>query len=125
MLNKFNNRKSVIHQGYEFSLLLLPVLSVSKPSFDKHYNTHTQRIVFDWGKSLSHPAAKVGFALLTSPTSHFFKYVVIGDNKYSIIKMQKCRSGRVAAVVSKEGPASLFDNKIIQAALAQEFPTKK
>lgn len=126
MLNKFNNRKHVIHQGLEFSVLLLPVLSISKPSFDKQRNLHLQRIVFDWGKSLSHPDAKIAFAMLTSPTSHYFTHLVIGDNKYSIVgTMQKCRSGRVAARVFKDGSPTTFDTQIIQKVLVQEFPHQK
>lgn len=126
MFKNFSTHKVVEHHGHDFGVLVLPVLSISKPSPDpRHGVAVTQRIVFDWGKSLSHPNAKIAFGMLTRPGGHFFQHLIIGENNYVVMgQIQKCRSGRLAAIVCKDGQASTFDLQIIQKALAQEFPSK-
>ena len=124
MFKQFNNKKFVEHQGYDFGVLILPVLSISKPSPNpRHGNILTQRIVFDWGKSLSHPNAKIAFGMLTRPGGQFFPYLVIGEIQYTVMdQIQKCRSGRRAAIIHKSGEATVFNLQLIKKALAQEFP---
>lgn len=126
MFKLFSNKKFVEHQGQDFGVLLLPVLSISKPTPDpRHGGILTQRLVFDWGKSLSHPNAKIAFGMLTRPGGQYFQHMIIGDNNYAVMDgIQKCRSGRLAAIIHKDGQASLFDMQLIQKALAQEFPQK-
>lgn len=124
MIKRFDNRKLVEHQGHLFGVLILPVLSISKPSPDPRFGSvYTQRIVFDWGKSLSHPSARVAFGMLTRPEGHYFPHIIINDKQYLIEGViQRCRSGRRAAIVTRGGSASMFDTQLIQKALAQEFP---
>lgn len=126
MFKNFSTNKIVEHQGHEFGVLILPFLSISKPSPDpRHNNLLTQRIVFDWGKSISHPNAKIAFGMLAKPTGHYMLHIIIGENKYVVMgSPQKCRSGRLAAMLCKDGPASTFDLQLVQKALAQEFPGK-
>jgi hypothetical protein len=124
MFKNFSTHKVVEHHGHEFGVLILPILSISKPSRDSRHNVVTQRMVFDWGKSLSHPNAKVAFGMLTRPGGHYFQHMVMGDNNYVVMEVTKCRSGRLAAIVCKDGPASLFDSQLVQKVLAQEFPSK-
>lgn len=126
MFKDFSTHKIVEYQGHDFGVLILPVLSISKPSPNPlHPLSLTQRLVFDWGKSLSHPNAKIAFGMLTRPGGHYFPHLVIGENNYLVFgAIQKCRSGRLAAIVKKDGPASTFDLQLIQKALAQEFPSK-
>jgi hypothetical protein len=119
MIKNFSTHKVVEHQGHDFGVLILPVLSISKPNMDMR-----QRVVFDWGKSLSHPNARIAFGMLTRPGGHFFEHLIINENTYVVMALQKCRSGRMAAIVCKDGPASTFNLQLIQKAMAQEFPSK-
>jgi hypothetical protein len=114
---KHASKKFVEHHGYDYGVLILPVLSVSKPS-----RNNTQRVVFDWGKSISHPNAHIAFGMLATIEGQYFPHIIINENKYIVHNIMNCRSGRKAAIVSKDGPASLFDMGLIKKALAQEFP---
>lgn len=126
MHKQSTNKKSVEHLGHSFGVLILPVLSISKPSPDSRFGEALiQRVVFDWGKSLSHPNAKVAFGMLTRAGGQYFQHIIFGDNQYVVHQLKDCRSGRKAALVSKYGQASSFDLQIIQKALAQEFPIQK
>lgn len=126
MLKQFANKKLVEHHGFDYGILILPVLSLSKPSPDPRFGgIPTQRLVFDWGKSLSHPNAHVAFGMLTRPQGHYFERLIIGDNQYAIVgSISTCRSGRKAAIIVKESQASPFNMELINKALAQEFPSK-
>lgn len=126
MIKNFSTSKVVEFHGHDFGVLIMPILSISKPSPNPLYNgLLTQRIVFDWGKSLSHPNAKIAFGMLTKPGGHYFPHIILGENNYIVMgSPQKCRSGRLAAIVHKDGPAISFDLQVIQKVLAQEFPNK-
>jgi hypothetical protein len=101
----------------EHHLMMLPVFSLSMPS------DGSQRMVFDWGKSLSHPHADIAFAFLELWGNRIAK-VVFKNQSFEIKKISKCRSGRKAAILVPWGPPSSTDLAIIEKLLAVEFPHK-
>ena len=80
------NRYQTTVYGREHNLLLLPVLSLSNPS-----KNNTRRLIFDWGKSISHPKANIAFAFVKG--SHIL-FLVYNNRMYTIDNIVKCRSGR-------------------------------
>ena len=63
--------------------------------------------------------------MLTRPGGHYFPHIIMGDTEYTVMsEIQKCRSGRCAAIVHKSGSATTFDLQLIQKVLAQEFPNR-
>lgn len=97
--------------------MLLPVFSLSKPD-----EQSSQRLVFDWGKGLPHPNARIGFAIMSSNTGQWIRTLIIDDTAYTITGIKKCRSGRMAAQVTKDGPATSFDMDLVKKLIEQEFP---
>lgn len=79
-------------------------------------------MVFDWGKGLAHPRAKIAFAILNDEYSNWIERLIYEDNTYHITQINKCRSGRLAAQVQNVYPINQYDSKIIEEVLKQEFP---
>jgi hypothetical protein len=112
-----NNYKRVVEwAGQKFTLMLLPMFSLSKPDA-----TGMQRLVFDWGKSLPHPNARIAIAILSSNEGQYIRTLVIDDISYQISGIKKCRSGRCAAQVMSTGPVYPFDQNLIKKLVEQEF----
>ena len=93
-------------------VILLPVFSLSNS--DK---STIQRLVFDWGKGLSHPHASPAFAISRKGSSRISRIIFKGYS-FNVLNILGCRSGRLAAYVQKTGPASYSDNKLIDTAMA-------
>ena len=113
----FSFRRSVDAYGREYHLMMLPVFSLSMPS------NGSRRMVFDWGKSLSHPHAEIAIAFL-EPWSARISKIIYKNQAFEVRKISKCRSGRKAAIVVPWGPPSSHDLVVIEKLLAQEFPYK-
>jgi hypothetical protein len=111
-----NFKRHVEWAGQEFTLMLLPVFSISKPDEKKQ-----QRLVFDWGKSLPHPNARIGIAIMSSNEGQYIRTLVIDDVAYNVSSIKKCRSGRMAAQIENAGPVFPFDNNLIKKLIEQEF----
>lgn len=109
-------RRVVEWAGQKFTLMLLPMFSMSNPD-----QTGAQRIVFDWGKSLPHPNARIAIAILASDNSQFIRTLVVDDVAYEVTKVKQCRSGRYAAHIQKTGPVFKFDQDLIKKFIEQEF----
>ena len=112
-------KRIINHWGRSYALMILPIFSVSRPD-----PKGTKRIVFDWGKSLTHPNAKIGFAILRSPMGQWIERLIISDNVYMIERIKRCRSGRVAIWVCKTGRASDLDRQLIKKLMDSEFPNQ-
>ena len=120
MINRAHDfRKVVTVYDREYGLMLLPTFSVSKPDAEG-----VSRMVFDWGKSISHPRAEIAFAILDNPYGQHIEYIVYKDCMYSLTRPTKCRSGRMATKIRKTGPVGFYAKRIIDTFLAAEFPTK-
>ncbi len=111
-----NYKRQVDWAGQTFTLMLLPMFSLSKPDIDG-----SQRLVFDWGKSLPHPSARIAIAIMSSNDGQYIRTIVVDDIAYTITKIRKCRSGRCAAQVTKDGPVQPFDANLIKKLIEQEF----
>lgn len=96
--------------------MLLPIFSISKPDTNR-----LQRLVFDWGKSLPHPNARIAIAIMSSNEGQYIRTLVIDDVSYTISEIKKCRSGRMAAQIQGMGPVFPFDNDLIKKLIEQEF----
>lgn len=118
MFSNHFSRRSVTAYGREHHMMMLPVFSLSMPS-----KTGTRRMVFDWGKSLSHPHAEIAIAFL-EPWSYHIQKVIFKNQAFEIKTISRCRSGRRAAIVAPWGPPSSLDLVVIEKLLAQEFPQK-
>jgi hypothetical protein len=116
-LPKQEFRKTVVAFGREHHLMMLPVFSLSMPS------NGSRRMVFDWGKSLSHPNADIAFAFL-EPWGNRISKVVFKGQAFEIKKISKCRSGRKAAILVSWGTPTSSDLVVIEKLLAVEFPHK-
>ena len=110
-------RKTVTAFGREYHLMMLPVFSLSMPS------NGSQRMVFDWGKSLSHPHADIAFAFM-EPWGSRINKIIFKNQTFDVRKITKCRSGRKAAILVPWGVASSSDATVIEKLLATEFPHK-
>lgn len=110
-------RRTVEWAGQEFALMFLPMFSLSNPD-----QAGLQRMVFDWGKSLPHPDARIAIAILADSEGQFIRTVVIDDVSYTVQHVKKCRSGRCAARVKKVGPVHPFDQNLVKKFIEQEFP---
>jgi hypothetical protein len=116
ILRQRDHRKLVKFHGHEFALMLLPVFSLSHP--DRLGNS---RLVFDWGKSLSHPRAQIAVGILSSPFSQYVKRLIYRGNEYGVSNLRKCRSGRMAARVYNLGRAKKEDIQLIDRLMKQEL----
>lgn len=111
-----DHRRVVEWAGQKFTLMLLPMFSLSKPD-----NSGKQRLVFDWGKSLPHPNAQIAIAILADNKGQYIRTLVIDDVAYNVTQIKKCRSGRCAAQLEKVGPVYPFDQDLIKKLIEQEF----
>lgn len=116
-MKTINYKKQVEWGGQMFTLMLLPMFSLSKPDA----TTGLQRLVFDWGKSLPHPNARIAIAIMSSAEGQFIRTLVIDDVSYNVMRIRKCRSGRCAAEVEKVGPVQPFDANLIKKLIEHEF----
>ena len=107
MLRTTEHRKYINWHGRKFAFMLLPVFSQSKPKQGR------SRIVFDWGKSLPNPNARIAVGLLTSPQGQYIQRLVYNDQTYEIDGLRKCRSGRLAAYIRHIGRVSLWDRALV------------
>lgn len=114
----FQNRKIVKSWGREWEMMMLPTFSLSSPN-----SGGWQRLVFDWGKSMSHPHAQIAFAFMDNHSIHINK-IVFRNKVYAVSDIRNCRSGRKAAIVRESGNATFGDCTLIDALMAQEFPNK-
>ena len=112
-------KRIIDHWGRLYALMILPIFSISRPD-----PNGSKRIVFDWGKSLAHPSAKIGIAILRSPQGQWIERLIIADNTYMIESKKKCRSGRIAVRARKVGRASDSDRQLIKALMDNEFPNQ-
>lgn len=103
--------------GRTYRIMILPVLSISNPN--KH---NEKRLVFDWGKSISHPQATVAFAILKK-YGFYITRLVYNNKVYIINSIQTCRSGRKAAYITDAGQIDVHTSNIIDTLMAQEFPS--
>lgn len=108
--------KVVSVHGYNYRVMILPVLSISHP--DKRFS---RRLVFDWGKSMSHPKATIAFAVLKEYGLHI-QYIIYDNKTYTVDTVKICRSGRKAAYIRRINLLNM--NDIVDALMAQEFPCK-
>lgn len=114
-----HNRKIVTINCQTYSILILPIFSLSKPKSGRY------RMVFDWGRGLAHPHAKIAFAILDGYSSKWIDRIIYENASYKIVEIKKCRSGRLAAIVEKMFEIDNHDSNIIKAVLEQEFQNTK
>lgn len=112
------NRKLITMWGREFAMMMLPTFSLSGTNHGGY-----RRLVFDWGKSMSHPHADIAFAFM-EPYSVHIDRLVFRNKVYMVSGIRNCRSGRKAAMVREAGQATHSDCALIDALMAQEFPNK-
>jgi len=107
-----NEYKRVVKfEGQLYRIMILPIFSLSTPN---KYNE--SRMVFDWGKSLSHPSAKIGFAFIAS--GQYINRIIFDDHSYYLVnKPRKCRSGRLSARVVPKSEVDPNDLLIISTLL--------
>lgn len=98
-------------------MMMLPTFSISRPKQDG-----TQRLVFDWGKSIAHPGADIAFAFLASEGGQYIQTLVFRDIAYTVHDLKDCRSGRIAAILKLRGPVDKFEDALITELVRQEFP---
>jgi len=115
--NAMNNIKPIKLYGRIHNIMILPVLSLSRPDLNNE-----QRLIFDWGKSLSHPNANIAFAFMKRT---YISALAYGSNMYTISVIKNCRSGRKAATVQCMGPISHGHRAVIDEFMSQEFPAIK
>ena len=110
-----NNRRTIKVFGRTYNILILPVLSLSNPDLYRN-----RRLVFDWGKSISHPHAKIAFAILKS--HNYISRLIYDNTVYEILGITDCRSGRKAATIRYIENVGTGYQDIIDALMIQEFP---
>ena len=110
-----HNRKIVVINSQPHGVLILPIFSLSKPKIGR------SRMVFDWGRGLAHPRAKIAFAILNTHVGNWLDRIIYENITYKITDIRKCRSGRMAATIEKMYDVNNYDNNIIRAVLAQEL----
>jgi hypothetical protein len=107
MIRTTEHRKYINWHGRDFAFMLLPVFSQSKPKQGR------SRIVFDWGKSLPNPNARVAVALLSSTKGQFINRLIYDDQAYTVDNLRKCRSGRIAGYIRHISRVNEWDRALV------------